>query len=168
MERLLIAASLLLGGESAALACSRVPLSDNPAQLRELANAMARNATALVEVDVLTGYDANTRRGEQMRVRHTFAGRAPQNFRIARYGHQPYGSTCDVVYAPGLKTLVVIYPPDRSQSAGRGEFRDSGLCGSFLLQDARFRQMLVNAMRRRSTSAQPTASPPPSPCRNAA
>lgn len=165
MRRLLIAIAMFLGGESSALACSCLARPVDPVKLRALANEIAADATALVEVDVRSGYDVQSRRGERMRVRRTFAGRAPREFRLARGDRPPSSAMCDVdYYVAGSRPIMLIYPADRPRGRGQAQFRDAGLCVSMYLHDAGFRQMLVEAMRRRPARERTSAAPARLPC----
>ena len=164
MRRLLIGIAMFFGAESAALACSCLARPVDPVQLRALANEIAVGATALVEVDVRSGYEVRSRRGERMRVRRTFAGRAPREFRVARGDRPPSSAMCDVDYVAGSRPVMLIYPAERPRDRGQAQFRDAGLCIAMYLHDARFRQMLVEAMRRRPAGERTSAASPVTPC----
>ena len=165
MKKLLIGLAMLVGAEGAAQACSCMPLTGDPAQMRQLANELAQGAVALVDVDVRSGYNPRTRRGELMRVRQTVAGRAPRDFRIARQG-APSSAACDVEYQAGSNALVLLYRADRPMVRGQRQFRDGGLCVSMFLHNAQFRQMLIEAMRRPRAASEANGSPAGAPCAN--
>lgn len=167
MRKLLIALGLLAGMESAAMACSCMPPPQDRAQMRDLANELAGGAVALVEVDVRSGFNARTRRGELLRVRQTLAGRAARDFRLARRG-PPSGAMCDVEYQAGSRGLMLLYRADRPIVRGQRQYRDGGLCASILLQNAELRQMVIEAMQNRRTMGQNDASPFAPPCGSAA
>ena len=109
MQRLLLALLLLLAPEGAALACSCIATKD-PQELRRLGGDSARDAIALIEVDVLSAYDPVWKRGEKLRVRRTLAGRAPAAIRVER-PHPPDEASCDLQLRPGQRTLLILYPP---------------------------------------------------------
>lgn len=167
MKKLLIAAALLFGAEGVAQACSCLGLSEDTAQMRHLANEVARGAVALVEVDVRSAYNARTRRGELVRVRETFAGRVPRDFRIARAG-PPSSAACHVEYEAGSQPMVLLYRAERPTDRGQRQYRDAGLCVSMLLHNAQFRQMLIEAMRRPRAASETIGSPAGAPCANTA
>jgi hypothetical protein len=153
MKRILVVLALLAGGESAALACSCVPPPTSRAQAEQMAGAIARQAVAFVEVDVLSAYDPRTGAGERMRVRRTLGGRAPASFQLERRG-PPSSASCHLEYQAGTRAFLVIYNPDPRAPGDGKRFRESGLCTSLVLRDAGFRRRLVEAFRRRG-AAQP-------------
>lgn len=167
MKKLLIGLAMLVGAEGAAMACSCMPLTGDPAQMRQMADEVAQGAVALVEVDVRAGYNPRTRLGELMRVRRTVAGRAPRDFRIARQ-RPPSSASCDVEYRTGSNALVVLYRADRPMVRGQRQFRDGSLCVSMFLHNAQFRQMLIEAMRRPRVASDAAGSPAGAPCANSA
>jgi len=142
-----------------------LPLTGDPAQMRQLADEIAQGAVAVVDVDVRAAYNPRTRRGELMRVRETLAGRAPREFRIAR-SSPPSSAACGVEYRAGSNALVVLYPAERRMVRGQPQFRGESLCVSMFLHNAQFRQMLIEAMRRPRVSGQTSASPAGPPCAN--
>ena len=138
-----ITAVALLAIESAAIACSCIA-TDDPAELRKLAGEAAKDAIALVEVETMSAYDSTTAAGEVMKVTAVHGGTAPERFRIER-GAFPSSASCDILYEPGQKTLVILY-----QSTAHGAlpfFRTSGLCTAHLLERPVFRDELVRLMR---------------------
>ncbi len=70
MKRMLIGLAMLVGAEGAAHACSCIPNAYDPVAERETANRLAGRVVALIEVEVVEGYNSVTRQGEVMRVRH--------------------------------------------------------------------------------------------------
>lgn len=131
--------------ETAALACScrHPPESDSGRQ--RLAREVAEGGSALVEVEVARPYDERTGRGERLRVRRTFAGRAAPLVDLERHG-RPQSAACELEFRPGRRTIVILYPPRRRG----GLHRVAGGCTAFLLTDPRFLEAVTEAMRRRS------------------
>ena len=146
MQRLLIALLLIMAGEGAALACSCIATRD-PQELRKLARDGARDAIALVEVEVVSAYDPLWKRGEQLRVRRTLAGRAPASVRVERL-NLPSDASCDLELRRGQRTLLILYPPRGRRLWRRSEHRISGLCTANLLHQPVFRSTFVEALRR--------------------
>jgi hypothetical protein len=137
---------LFLAGESAALACSCLRPSTDPAQQRVHAREVARGALALVEVELVAPYSERLGRGERLRVRRTLAGRAPAVFEVERH-HAPSSASCDVEFQSGARSWVVLYAP---QMRGRTvRYRVSASCTGYMLADAAFRSELAAQMRRR-------------------
>ena len=147
MKHLLTAGAALLLLEAAAIACSCID-TDDPAELRRYASETAERAVALVEVEVVSPYDAATGAGEVMRVVHTVAGQAPITFRIPR-GHFPSSASCDIDYRAGQRDEVILYPVPDPAAGGLPAFRTSGLCTTHLLDKAPFRETLVAAIQRK-------------------
>jgi hypothetical protein len=146
MQRLLLSLLLFLAGEGAALACSCLRPSTDPAQQRVHARQVAQGALALVEVELVSPYDARLGRGERLRVRRTLAGRAPAVFEVERH-HAPSSASCDVEFQPRARTWLVLYAPQ--MRGGRTRYRISASCTGYWLSDAAFRSNLVAAMRGR-------------------
>lgn len=142
MRYTLIAAAALLMVESAALACSCIA-TDDPAELQRLGAESAREAVALVEVEALTSFEPG-RGGEQMKVVRTLAGSAPAQFQIER-GPHPGSASCDILYEPGQRDIVILYPAD-NQSGATPVYRTSGLCSQHLLDKPLFRDAVIDAM----------------------
>ena len=138
----LLFAAGVLAIESAALACSCLA-TDDPAELQRIATESAREAVALVEVEALTSFE-HGRGGEQMKVVRTLAGSAPAQFRIER-GPHPSSASCDILYAPGQRDVVILYPAASQQSA-TPVYRTSGLCSQHLLEKPFFRDAVIEAM----------------------
>ena len=145
MRNALLAAAALIGAESAALACSCVATED-PAELETFAAEAAKNAVAVVEVEALTSFE-QTGTGERMRVVRTLAGRAPAEFQVQR-GPFPSSASCDVLYSPGQRDLVILYPASEPQVAG-ALYRVSGLCSDHMLDQPVFRDTLIRHIARR-------------------
>ena len=76
-----LALTALLALPSAAIACSCMD-TDDPVQLRELADDAPRGAVALAEVEAITAYDPMKSAGETVRVTRTLAGEVPSNFQV--------------------------------------------------------------------------------------
>ena len=131
---LTLAALLVL--PSAALACSCMD-TDDPAQLRELADDAPRGAVALAEVEAITAYDPMNSTGETVRVTRTFAGEVPSNFQIERRQFAS-GASCDDILQPGQKRVVLLFPVE-----GSARFRMSSLCTNLLLEKAAFRDAVA-------------------------
>ena len=150
MQRFLLALLLLFAAEGAALACSCDATRD-PQELRRFARDSARDAIALVEVDVVSAYDALWKRGEKLRVRRTLAGRAPASIRVERL-NPPEEASCDLQLRRGQRTLLILYPPRAGfvRRLLRGsQHRVSGLCTAKLLVQPVFRAAVIAAIRRR-------------------
>lgn len=157
MKRLLIGLAMLFGAEGTALACSCVAPSRDPAEIRSMAEDMARSGVALVEVEVLSGYDARRNVGERMRVRRLIAGSAPRTFQISRRG-QPQSSMCDNEYRRGERGLMLLMPDrSRRRRGGERQFGDSGNCTTYLLQAPGYREALIDAFRRKAAGRLPAA-----------
>lgn len=138
MRYFALAAAALVTVETSAVACSCIATED-PAELQRFAAEAAKNALALVEVEALTSFE-QTRTGERMRVVRTLAGRAPAEFQIQR-GPMPSSASCDILYSPGQRDLVILYPP--SEAVAGPVYRVSGLCSDHLLDQPAFRNSLV-------------------------
>jgi hypothetical protein len=147
MRRALIALAFALAAaaETAAVACTCIMPPGDPAERQRLARETAERALALVEVEVLSGYDARRRRGERLRVRRTIAGKAPALVTAERRA-RPSSAACDLELRPGQRATILLYPPERRAAAG--VYRVSESCTTYLLADAAFRAALVEAMRR--------------------
>jgi hypothetical protein len=146
MPRVLLLLILFFAGEGAALACSCLRPSADPAQRRVHARETARGALALVEVELAAAYDGRLGRGERLRVLRTLAGRAPAVFEAERT-QAPSSAACDVEFQRGTRTWIVLYAP---QMRGRAiRYRVSPTCTGYMLADPAFRAELVAQMRRR-------------------
>lgn len=129
MKGLGLAAMAIVAAEGVAYACSCLA-TDDPAQLRTLADESAKGAAALVEAKALTAYSSTTG-GETMQVERTLAGTAPATFKVER-GPSPSSASCDVLYEVGVTKKVIVYPTARTES-GLPVMRTSGLCTDLLL-----------------------------------
>ncbi len=145
MSRLLLLPLLFLAGEGAALACSCVRPPADPAQQRIHARDAARGALALVEVELVSPYDARRGRGERLRVRRILAGRAPAAFEVERT-NAPSSAACDVEFRPAVRTPVVLYAP--RMRGGTVRYRISSTCTGYMLGGAAFRAELAAQIRR--------------------
>jgi len=128
-----------LAVEGAAIACSCMA-TDDPVQLRQFAAEAAEGAVALVEAEALTAFDP-VRGGEQVVVRRTLAGRAPQEFRIER-GPLASGASCDNLFEVGQRRVIILYPVT---NAGRtaAVYRASSMCTDLLLDKPIFRDAVA-------------------------
>lgn len=131
--------------ETAALACSCVPPPSTRAEAVRAAQEVARRAVAVVEADVVAGYDEARSRGEQVRVRRVLAGRAPPVFRVHRRG-RPNSASCGLELGPRQRVFLVLYP---AVGGAAGEFAIQSLCTDYYLRDPAFRSLLVTQVRRR-------------------
>jgi len=147
MRRLIAALLILAAAETAALACSCIMAPRDPAQRQAMARDVRAGAVALVEVELVSPY-AGPGRGERLRVRRTLAGRAPATFQVERMG-RPSSAACDLEFAPGHRTLILLYPPRGAVSARGPVYRISASCTSYLLADAAFRTALIGEWPRR-------------------
>jgi hypothetical protein len=136
MRAAYLALTALLALPSAAIACSCMN-TDDPAQLRELAEDAHRGAVALAEVEAITGYESAKNAGETVRVTRTFAGQVPANFQIERREFAS-GASCDDILQPGQKRLVLLFPV-----TGSANYRMSGLCTNLLLEKPAFREAVA-------------------------
>jgi hypothetical protein len=146
MRRFLIPLLLLVAAEGSALACSCIRPPTDPVQQRVHAREVARGALALVEVELVSAYDARRGRGERLRVRRTLAGRAPAVFEVERT-HAPSSASCDMGFERGRRTWVVLYAPRMRGRTVR--YRISASCTGYMLAGAAFRSELAAQMRRR-------------------
>ena len=137
------AAAALIALEGTALACSCLATED-PAELQRMGVESAREAVAVVEVEALTAYQ-DTGAGEQMQVVRTLAGTAPARFVIERGPHVPSSASCDILYTPGQRDVVILYPAESSGTA-LPVYRTSGLCMQHLLDKPVFLEALTGAM----------------------
>jgi hypothetical protein len=146
MRAALLAPLFLLGMEAAALACSCVP-AEPPEQSREIARKVLTGAVAIVEADILAGYDRGLKRGEQVQVTKTLWGKAPRGFEVYRPG-SPNSARCDIELTPGKRRFLILYPAPKSV-AGRPRFQVQNLCSDYLVSDARYRAVALQALRKR-------------------
>jgi hypothetical protein len=144
MRFVALALAFLLLAETAALACSCLR-PGSPEESRGHARELMRKASAIVEVDVLAGYDARLDRGEQVRVRRVLAGRAPRSFQVNRLG-APSSAACQMELQPGERRTLILFPAKKAGSAAR--FNIHGLCDDHLVQEPYLRMTLKEARRR--------------------
>lgn len=147
MRRLLAAMLILVAAESAALACSCMPLPQSAEQRRTLLREIGRGAVALVEVEQVTPY-RGAGQGELLRVRRTLAGRAPARFRVERDG-PPSSAGCDVEFDSGGRGLLLLYPARQPGNARDRVYRINSLCVAILIGDPAFRAALIRDWPRR-------------------
>lgn len=147
MRRLIAAMLILVAAESAALACSCMRAPRDPALRQQMARDAAAGAIALVEVELVSAYQAPGR-GERLRVRRTLAGRAPATFQVERMD-EPSSASCDLEFAPGQRTLILLFAPRGLVDARAPVYRISASCTSYLLADALFRAALLREWRGR-------------------
>ncbi|HYI47442.1 MAG TPA: hypothetical protein VEX35_03155 [Allosphingosinicella sp.] len=148
MSRFLLALLLLLGGEGAALACSCMMTPTDPAVRAALAREVARDAIALVEVELVAPYDERRGRGEQLRIRRTLAGGARPSFEVER-PYTPSSASCDVEFQRGRRTILVLYPPRTGARPPAIRYRISSSCSAPMLTNAGFRDAVAAAIRLR-------------------
>lgn len=146
MRFLILSLSLIIAAEGAALACSCIA-PGTPEQARSFSREVVRGAAAIVEVDVLSGYDPRRRRAEVVRVRRTLFGRAPASFHIYRPA-PPGSASCDIELSRGERRILVIYPAAASWWT-RGQYRIHGLCSDSLVREPRYLAVLLEEARRR-------------------
>ena len=142
MRYLPILAAGLLAVETAAIACSCIN-TDDPAELQRFARDAAEGAVAVVEVEAHTAYQPGGM-GEHMQVLRTLAGTAPAQFMIER-GPNPSSASCDILYSPGQRDTVILYPATTANAA-MPVYRTSGLCSQHLLEKPLYRDTLIDAI----------------------
>ena len=143
------AAILIASAETAAIACTCIALPTDAAERASLVRDVADGAVALVEVELERGYDAAQARGERLRVVTTLAGAAPASFEVERDG-TPSSASCDVEFAAGRRTVVMLYPARAAAAAGaEPKLRLADSCLTQLVGDPGFRAELAAAIRAR-------------------
>jgi len=140
-----LAAALIATAETAAIACTCIALPSDAAERAGLARDVADGAVALVEVELDRPYGAAPGRGERLRVVGTLAGAAPALVEVERDG-PPSSAGCDVEFASGRRTIVMLYPARAAGETGEAKFRLGDACLTQLVSDAGFRAELVAAM----------------------
>ena len=146
MRRLLLALSLFVALEAAALACSCIA-PGTPEESRVHARQAVRRAVAIVEVEVLSEYRPGGE-GELVRVRRLLWGEAPPELRLARREFASSAS-CDLLLTRGQRKLLILSPaPD-------GRFVMQSLCSDFLLSDRGYLDVTLEEARRRGASSAP-------------
>ncbi len=148
MRRFLPGLLLIFAAEGVALACSCVQAPTDPQEARTLGRRIARDAIALVEVELLVPYDGLRNRGEQMRVRRTLAGRAPARFQVERRG-PPSSAACDLEFQPGRRALILLFPPQLRPAPTMASYRVSTSCTAYLLADPTIRATVAAELDRR-------------------
>ncbi len=152
MKFWLLAAAALIAAETAAIACSCMD-TDDPAQLRQLAAEVGRNAIAMVEVETLVSWDESKGAGDRMRVIRTLAGGGVEGeFRVAR---RPFASSasCDLLFEKGQRDIVLLYAAPAT-AGGEPTYRISGLCTAHLLDKKPFRDEVARLMAAQSGVAE--------------
>jgi hypothetical protein len=140
--RAVIAAiAILFGGATAAWACSCIRPA-TPAEAGPMARAALEQAVAIVEADVLTGYDTGRRAAERVRVRRVLWGSAPRTLTLIRRSFASSAS-CDLLFEAGQRRIMILY------RAGDGGFRPHGLCSDFLVRPDYLPVLLREARRLR-------------------
>lgn len=146
-----VAALILAGTETAAVACS-CPRPLNDAEERASAEEISKGAVALVEVEVISPFGPRRGSGELMRVHRTLAGSAAPMFRLLRQ-RQPNSALCDNLYSPGSRAFVVLYPAASDGIVGDQLYVEGGVCTSALMRSLPIlRQALVEAINRNAMS----------------
>ncbi len=146
MRHLLLALCLLAGLETAASACSCRSQPRDEAERRALAARIASEATTLVEVELVSGYDARTGRGERLRVRRVLAGRAGPIVEVERL-RRPQSAACDLVFPAGRRRIIALSPPLHAVK-GRPLHRVSSSCTALIISDPAMQRAVIAAMRR--------------------
>ena len=149
---LFLATALIATAETAALACTCIALPTDAAERTSLARDVADGAVALVEVELDRAYDAAAGRGERLRLVATLAGAAPALIDVERDG-PPNGAGCDVEFAAGRRTIVMLYPARGAVPAGETRFRLADSCLTRLVGDTGFRTELIAAMASASAAS---------------
>ncbi|HEY5721614.1 MAG TPA: hypothetical protein VIT45_04760 [Allosphingosinicella sp.] len=147
MRFLFLALCLLIGLESVASACSCRRSPRDEASRQALAARIAKESTALVEVELVSPYDPRTGRGERLRVRRVLAGRAGPTVEVERL-RRPQGAACDIVFHATGRRVVALQPALHPEK-GRPLHRVGGSCTAILLADPATRQAVIAAIRRR-------------------
>ena len=145
MYKRLLGLALFLGLEAAAVACSCMA-PESPEASRPLAREIAKNAVAIVEVDVLSGYRPGGA-GEQVRLRRILFGAAPKSFRIQR---RPFASdaSCDLLLRKGQRKVLILSRPAGNRLTGQS-FQIQSLCSDFLTSDRGYLAVTLQEARRR-------------------
>ena len=146
MNKAMAGLALALAAETAAMACSCVapePLQRSRAAAREAVGG----AAAVVEVDVISGYDPSWRQGERLRVRQVLFGRAPRTLEVYRVS-APSSAACDLELGPQQRRTLIIYPA-QSRFPWRPRYRIQSLCSAYLTDPPYLPITLQEARRRR-------------------
>ena len=142
MRKLLLSLGVILGLEAAALACSCIA-PGSP----EASRAMARDAVAIVEVDVLSEYRPGDP-GELVRLRRTLFGKSPKTFRIQRSDFASSAS-CDLLLSKGQRKVLILSKPPGNRFT-KQRFQIQSLCSDYLTSTSHLSVTLQEARRRRS------------------
>lgn len=138
MRKTLLGLVLLVGVESAALACSCMA-PGSPEESRAHAREVAPGIVAIVEAEAVTEYRPGTG-GEQVRVNRTLFGSAPPTLRIER-GEFASSASCDLLLNRGERKVLIL-----SKGEG-GVYRMQSLCSDYLASD-RYLPILLEEVRR--------------------
>ena len=147
MRKLMLAILMAAAAETAALACTCIPIPTDAAQRQSIASDVAAGALALVEVELVAPYDPASGRGERLRVVQTVAGSAPTLFEAER-ARAPSSASCDVEFRSGERVMVLLYPPYVAGTGAEPRLRLADNCLTHLLADQPFREALIAAMAR--------------------
>jgi len=145
MRHVFLALLLVAAAETAALACTCIAVPTDAGERRSLAQDVAQDAVALVEVELVTPFDAATGRGERLRVVSTLAGQAPAAFDVER-DRAPSSAACDLEFRSGERVLVLLYPARQPGQGAAARFRLADSCLTHLLADLPFRNALITAV----------------------
>ena len=129
LARLAVVALLMSGG-TAAVACSCMA-PGTAGESRGTARAALEGASAIVEVEVLAGYEHQARTAEKVRVLRTLWGESPDILTLARGGF-PSSASCDLLFETGERRLLILYPSGEAEGPSR--LQPHGLCTDFLVQ----------------------------------
>ena len=146
MRNWIVGALIFVAAETVAIACSCMA-PGSPEQSRPAAREAVRNASAIVEVDVLSGYDQQYRRGERVTVRRTLFGRAPARFEVYRL-NSPSSASCDIELTRGERRILILYPAPR-RMWGQTRYRIQSLCSDYLTERSRYLPVTLQEARRR-------------------
>jgi hypothetical protein len=141
-----IVLALAVAAETAALACS-CAAPGTAAESRVAAREAVRGAVAIVQVEVLAGYDQQRRRGEQLRVKRTLFGRAPATVELYRPS-APSSAGCDLELGRSQRRVLILYPAPGGFFSGR-RYRTQSLCSDYLTSPFYLPITLQEARRRR-------------------
>ena len=143
MRKLLLGILLVAAADGAALACSCIA-PGTPEQSRGLARDAVRNAIAIVEVEVLSGYRPGSI-GEEVRVRNVLWGRAPSSFGIERRA-MPSSASCDLLLTTGQRKVLILYP---AATGRHRRFVIQSTCADFLVNSRGHLAVTLQEARRR-------------------
>lgn len=112
-----------------------------------MARDVARDAVAIVEVDVLSEYRPGGP-GEFVRLRRTLFGKSPKTFRIQR-GDFASSASCDLLLSKGQRKVLILSRPAGTRAKGQ-RFQIQSLCSDYLTSDRHLPVTLQEARRRPS------------------